>query len=50
VQVRSVTVEGREPIAVNADGESSNATRLVYRARARDLWVHVATLPGEGGE
>jgi diacylglycerol kinase (ATP) len=50
IQVRSVTVEGREPIAVNVDGESSNATRLVYRARARDLWVHVASLPGEGGE
>jgi diacylglycerol kinase (ATP) len=47
-QVRSVTVEGREPIVVNVDGESSNATRLVYRARARDLWVHVASLPGEG--
>ena len=47
VQVRSVTIDAREPIAVNVDGESSNATRLVYRARARDLWVHVASLPGE---
>jgi len=47
VQVRSVTIEAREPVTVNVDGESSNATRLVYRARARDLWVHVASLPGE---
>ncbi|HMA25399.1 MAG TPA: YegS/Rv2252/BmrU family lipid kinase [Gemmatimonadaceae bacterium] len=46
-QLRSVTIEAREPIAVNVDGESSNAKRLVYRARARDLWAHVATLPGE---
>jgi hypothetical protein len=34
-------------VAVNVDGESSNGKHLVYRARARDLWVHVATLPGE---
>jgi diacylglycerol kinase family enzyme len=47
VQVRSVTIEAREPIVVNVDGESSDAKRLVYRARARDLWVHVASLPGE---
>jgi lipid kinase YegS len=47
VQVRSVTIESSEPVAVNVDGESSNAKRLVYRARARDLWVHVASLPGE---
>ena len=47
VQVRSVTIEAREPIVVNVDGESSDTKRLVYRARARDLWVHVASLPGE---
>jgi diacylglycerol kinase family enzyme len=47
VQVRSVTIESSDPVAVNVDGESSNAKRLVYRARARDLWVHVASLPGE---
>ena len=47
VQVKSVTIEGREPISVNVDGEMSDATRLTYRARARDLWVHVAYLPGE---
>jgi len=47
VQVRGVTIDTREAVAVNVDGESSNGKHLVYRARARDLWVHVATLPGE---
>lgn len=46
-QLKSVTIEGRESMAVNVDGEMSNAQRLTYRARARDLWVHVAHLPGE---
>lgn len=46
-QVRWVTIEGRVPMAVNVDGEMSNAQRLTYRARPRDLWVHVARLPGE---
>ncbi|HTI64403.1 MAG TPA: YegS/Rv2252/BmrU family lipid kinase [Gemmatimonadaceae bacterium] len=46
-QLKSVTIEASEPMAVNVDGEMSNARRLVYRARARDLWVHVAHLPGE---
>ena len=48
VQVKSVTIEAVDPIAVNVDGEISNARRLEYRARARDLWVHLAHLPGEG--
>lgn len=47
VQLRSVTIEGHEAIAVNVDGEYSNSKRLIYRARARDLWVHVVRLPGE---
>ncbi|MGH7618045.1 MAG: diacylglycerol/lipid kinase family protein [Gemmatimonadaceae bacterium] len=47
VQVRSITIESAEPLAVNVDGEMSNAKRLVYRARPRDLWVHVARLPGD---
>jgi diacylglycerol kinase (ATP) len=47
VQLRSVTIESTEPIAVNVDGEISNAKRLVYRARPGDLWVHVVRLPGE---
>lgn len=47
VQLRSVTIDGRDSMAVNVDGEYSNAKRLIYRARPRDLWVHVARLPGE---
>ena len=47
VQLKSVTIEAREPMAVNVDGEISNAERLAYRARARDLWVHVVRVPGE---
>ena len=47
LQVKSVTVDAPSPLAVNVDGEVSNAKRLVYRARARDLWVHVVHLPGE---
>jgi diacylglycerol kinase family enzyme len=45
--VKWVTIEAVDPIAVNIDGEISNARRLAYRARARDLWVHLAHLPGE---
>ena len=45
-----MTIEAREPISVNVDGEMSNANRLTYRARSRDLWVHVARLPGEEEE
>lgn len=47
VQLRWVHIEGREPISVNVDGEISNARQLTYRARPRDLWVHVGHLPGE---
>jgi diacylglycerol kinase family enzyme len=47
-QLEAVTIYGDDPIAVNVDGEISNARRLTYRARPRDLWVHVAHLPGEG--
>lgn len=46
-QLRSVTIDGDAPLAVNVDGEYSNSKRLMYRARARDLWVHVVRLPGE---
>src|SRR5512132_2429890 len=46
-QVKRVAISAREPISVNVDGEMSNANRLTYRARSRDLWVHVARLPGE---
>jgi hypothetical protein len=49
-QVRAVTIESPDPIPVNVDGEMSNANRLTYRARSRDLWVHVARLPRRGGK
>jgi hypothetical protein len=35
---------------VNVDGESSEATTLSYRARPRDLRVHVSHLPEEAEE
>lgn len=47
VQLKSVTIDAYDSIAVNVDGETSNASRLTYRARSRDLWVHIANLPGE---
>jgi diacylglycerol kinase (ATP) len=46
-QMEHVTIESEMPISVNVDGEMSDARRLVYHARPRDLWVHVARLPGE---
>jgi len=46
VQLESVTIEAREAMAVNVDGEISNARHLTYRSRAGDLWVHIARLPG----
>jgi diacylglycerol kinase (ATP) len=46
-QVKAVTIDGLGGMAVNVDGEMSNAQRLTYRARPRDLWVHVARMPGE---
>ena len=49
-QVKHVTITSNEPLPVNVDGEMSNAERLTYRARSRDLWVHVAHLPGEIAE
>ena len=47
-QLRTVTIDAPEPLSVNVDGENSIGTRFTYRARPRDLWVHVAHLPGEG--
>src|SRR6476620_2964828 len=47
-QLRNVTIDAPEPLSVNVDGENSTARRFTYRARPRDLWVHVAYLPGEG--
>jgi diacylglycerol kinase (ATP) len=50
IQLPYVTIEGTAPISVNVDGEISDAQRLEYRARRRDLWVYVANIPGEEAE
>jgi diacylglycerol kinase family enzyme len=47
VQLPELTIASRERITVNVDGEVSDADRLHYRARPRDLLVHVGHLPGE---
>ena len=47
LQLEWVTIDAKEAIAVNVDGELSNAAHLSYRARPADLWVHVTRLPGE---
>ena len=47
-QLRAVTIDANEALSVNVDGENSIGKRFTYRARARDLWVHVAHMPGEG--
>src|SRR5690349_11555305 len=47
-QLRDVTIEAPEPLSVNVDGENAIGKRFTYRARLRDLWVHVAYMPGEG--
>ena len=46
-QLPTITIVGTESISVNVDGEVSDGQRLDYRARRRDLWIHVAHLPGE---
>lgn len=47
VRMHELTIEGTRPISVNVDGEVQDATRLDYRARAKDLYVHVVHRPGE---
>jgi lipid kinase YegS len=46
-QLPSIVVTSDALLTVNVDGEASDATRLEYRARPHDLWVHVTRLPGE---
>ncbi len=46
-QVKQVTIESDETLTVNVDGETSALKRMTYRARPRDLWVHMTHLPGE---
>jgi diacylglycerol kinase family enzyme len=45
VQLRTLHVEAQAPIIVNVDGEPSDGYRLTYRARARDLVVHLPQAP-----
>jgi diacylglycerol kinase (ATP) len=45
-----VTIEAEKLLSVNVDGETSDARKLDYVSRPRDLWVHVSHLPGEEGE
>jgi diacylglycerol kinase (ATP) len=47
VRMHELTIEGTRPISVNVDGEVSDARRLDYHARPKDLWVHVVHRPGE---
>lgn len=49
-QLPWVRILGKEPITVNLDGETSELQRLDYRARPKDLLVHVKRLPGEPEE
>ncbi|MFL5582332.1 MAG: diacylglycerol/lipid kinase family protein [Gemmatimonadaceae bacterium] len=46
-QLPWVQIVGDERITVNVDGETSELQRLDYRARPKDLLVHVKHLPGE---
>jgi diacylglycerol kinase (ATP) len=47
IRVSHLTIEGAKPISVNVDGEVSGSPKLDYRARPRDLWVHLVHRPGE---
>jgi diacylglycerol kinase (ATP) len=46
-RLRTLVVEADAPLSVNVDGEHATLTRMEYRARPADLWVHAAHLPGE---
>jgi diacylglycerol kinase (ATP) len=46
VQLRRACLESPVSVSVNVDGETQDARRLEYCARSRDLWVHLANLPG----
>ena len=47
VRMHELTIEGVKPISVNVDGEVQDSRRLDYRARPKDLYVHVVHRPGE---
>jgi lipid kinase YegS len=50
LQVPSITIAADGPVAVNVDGESSEATTLSYRVRPNDLHIHIPHLPEEEEE
>lgn len=47
VRLAQLEIESANPVSVNVDGEVHNSRTLSYRARPKDLWVHVAHRPGE---
>lgn len=49
-QLRELLVESAEPISVNVDGESLRSSRLAYRARWRDLRIHLPVPPHAAGD
>lgn len=49
-QLRELLVESASPISVNVDGESLRSSRLSYRARWRDLRIHLPVPPHASGD
>lgn len=49
-QLPEVTIAAEGPVTVNVDGESSEATTLSYRARPKDLRIHIPHLPENSDE
>jgi len=47
VRLPELAIESVKPVSVNVDGEVSDSRRLEYRARPKDLYVHVVHRPGE---
>jgi diacylglycerol kinase family enzyme len=47
VQLPSLRVQATSPVTVNVDGEPMCEQRLDYRARPRDLKMHLVHLPGD---
>ncbi len=49
-QLRELVVESKTPISVNVDGESLRSSKLEYRARWRDLLIHLPLPPHAAGD
>jgi lipid kinase YegS len=47
VQLPSIDVQATSPVTVNVDGEPMCEQHLQYRARARDLKMHLVHMPGD---